>query len=116
LSKDSLREKNVTHITMAMGVTFITSDVEAKGEALEAEAPEAVVFWWKRKQKRLKMCRFRSVTKLVYKFWQIFDNSKLFLSDFVHVYLFHVQIIIFFLDNDVKYYIMNYIFTFQKEK
>jgi hypothetical protein len=40
----------------------------------EAEAPEAVVFWWKRK--RLKICcfRFRSVSKLVYEFWQIFDN------------------------------------------
>jgi hypothetical protein len=41
--------------------------VEAEAEA---EAPEAVVFW----RKRLKICRFRSVSKLVYKFWQIFDN------------------------------------------
>jgi hypothetical protein len=44
----------------------------------EEEAPEAIVFWWKqkRKQKRLKICRFRfrSVSKLVYEFWQIFDN------------------------------------------
>jgi hypothetical protein len=42
-----------------------SSDVEA-----EVEAPEAVVFWWKRKQKRLKICRFRfhSVSKL-FKFW-----------------------------------------------
>jgi hypothetical protein len=46
-----------------------SSDVEA-----EAEAPEVVVLWWKRK--RLKICRFRflSVSKLVYKFWQIFAS------------------------------------------
>jgi hypothetical protein len=42
------------------------SDVEA-----EAEAPEAVELWWKRKRKHLKICRFsiRSVSKLLFKFW-----------------------------------------------
>jgi hypothetical protein len=41
-----------------------SSDVEA-----EAEALEAVDLWWKRK--RLKICRFpfRSVSKLLFKFW-----------------------------------------------
>jgi hypothetical protein len=56
---------------------FSTDDLYSDAEAeAEAEAPEAVVFWWKRKRKRkrLKICRFRSVAKLVYKFWQIFDN------------------------------------------
>jgi hypothetical protein len=49
------------------------SDVKVEAEAeAEAEGPEAVVFWWKRK--RLKICRFRSVSKLVYNFWQIFAN------------------------------------------
>jgi hypothetical protein len=68
-------------------VSFYTSDVEA-------EAPEAVVFWWK--QKRLKIFRFRSVSKLAYKFWQIFDNQKLFVLDCVYVYLNYVQIILVF--------------------
>jgi hypothetical protein len=38
---------------------------------VEAEALEAVVFWWKRKRMRLKICRFRfhSVSKLLFKFW-----------------------------------------------
>jgi hypothetical protein len=41
---------------------------------VEAEAPEAVAFWWKRK--RLKICSFRfySVSKLLFKFWYIFAN------------------------------------------
>jgi hypothetical protein len=45
-----------------------TSDVKAEAEA-EAEAPEAVDLWWKRK--RLKVCRFcfRPVSKLLFKFW-----------------------------------------------
>jgi hypothetical protein len=36
----------------------------------EVEAPEAVKFWWKQKQKRLKICRFRfhSVSKLLFEF------------------------------------------------
>jgi hypothetical protein len=54
-------------INFILVLTQATSDVEA-------EAPEAVVFWWKRKQKRLKIFRFRSVSNLVYKFWQIFVN------------------------------------------
>jgi hypothetical protein len=35
----------------------------------DAEAPEAVQFWWKRK--RLKIFRFRvqSVSKLLFEFW-----------------------------------------------
>jgi hypothetical protein len=37
----------------------MNSDVEAEAEA-EAEAPEAVDLWWKRKRKRLQICRFRS--------------------------------------------------------
>jgi hypothetical protein len=43
-----------------------SSDTEA-----EAEAPEAVDLWWKRKRKRLKICRFcfRSVSKVMFKFW-----------------------------------------------
>jgi hypothetical protein len=49
-----------------MILVFFTSDVEA-----EAEVPEAVDLWWKRK--RLKICRFRlrSVSKLLFKFWQM---------------------------------------------
>jgi hypothetical protein len=49
----------------------------------EAEAPEAVAFWWKRKH--LKICRFRfqSFSKLVFKFWYIFADLKWFFSDFV---------------------------------
>jgi hypothetical protein len=44
--------------------------VEAEAEA-EAEAPEAVVFLWKQKLKRLEICRFRfhSVSKLLFEFW-----------------------------------------------
>jgi hypothetical protein len=44
--------------------SLASSDVEA-----EAEVPEAVDLWWKRK--RLKIChfRFRSVSKLLFKFW-----------------------------------------------
>jgi hypothetical protein len=53
--------------------TYIIQITYSDAEA-EAEAPEAVVFWWKRKRKRLKICRFRSVSKLVYQFWQIFAN------------------------------------------
>jgi hypothetical protein len=47
---------------------IFSSDVEAEAEA---EAPEAVAFWWKWKRKHLEICRFRfrSVSKLVYKFW-----------------------------------------------
>jgi hypothetical protein len=45
---------------------FPSSDVEAEAEA---EAPEAVDLFWK--QKHLKICRFRfrSVSKLLFKFW-----------------------------------------------
>jgi hypothetical protein len=39
---------------------------------VEVEAPEA--FWWKRKWKRLKMRRFHSVSKLLFKFWYIFAD------------------------------------------
>jgi hypothetical protein len=41
----------------------VSSDVEAEAEVL--------AFWWKQKRKHLKICsfRFRSVSKLVYKFW-----------------------------------------------
>jgi hypothetical protein len=48
-----------------------TSDVEAEVEAPEAEAPEAVALWWKQKWKHLKIFhfRFRSVSKLLFKFW-----------------------------------------------
>jgi hypothetical protein len=44
------------------------SDAEAEAEA---EAPEAVYLWWKQKRKRLEICRFRfrSVSKLLFKFW-----------------------------------------------
>jgi hypothetical protein len=44
------------------------SDVEAEAEA---EPPEAVDLWWKRKRKRLEICRFcfRSVSKLLFKLW-----------------------------------------------
>jgi hypothetical protein len=38
-----------------------------KSSDAEAEAPEAVDLWWKRK--RLKIFRFRSVSKLMFKFW-----------------------------------------------
>jgi hypothetical protein len=46
---------------------LLTSDVEEEAEA-EAEALEAVEFWWKRK--RLKICRFcfHSVSKLLLEF------------------------------------------------
>jgi hypothetical protein len=49
----------------------LNSDVEAKAEAPEAEAPEEVVFWWKRKWKHLKiyLFRFHSFSKLLFEFW-----------------------------------------------
>jgi hypothetical protein len=53
--------------------------LDAEAEALEAEALEAVAFWWKRKC--LKICNFRFyfVSKLLFEFWLIFANWKLFL-------------------------------------
>jgi hypothetical protein len=50
--------------------------VESSDEEAEAKAPQAVAFWWKQKQKRLKMCHFRfhSVSKLLFEFWEIFSN------------------------------------------
>jgi hypothetical protein len=46
-------------------VNVANSDVEA-----EAEALEAVNFWWKQKRKHLKICRFHfhSVSKLLLEF------------------------------------------------
>jgi hypothetical protein len=41
-----------------------TSDAEA-----EAEVPEAVDLWWKRKRLKIFRFRFRSVSKLLFKFW-----------------------------------------------
>jgi hypothetical protein len=41
-----------------------SSDVEA-----EAEALEAVSFWWKRKCQKLCRFRFHSVSKLLVQFW-----------------------------------------------
>jgi hypothetical protein len=46
-------------------------EAEAReAEAWEAEAQEAAAFWWKRKRKHLKICRFcfYSVLKLLFKF------------------------------------------------
>jgi hypothetical protein len=52
--------KNVNVANMRQRDDVLTSDVEA-------EAPEAIVFWWKRK--RLKICRFRfhSVFKVAFR-------------------------------------------------
>jgi beta-xylosidase len=58
--------ENIMKILKQILIYIVCSDVEA-----EAEAPEAVVFWWKRKQKHLKICRFHfhSVSKLLFEFW-----------------------------------------------
>jgi hypothetical protein len=47
----------------------VTIDVEA-----EAETPEAVVFWWKRKRLKIFRIRFHSISKLLFEFWEIFSN------------------------------------------
>jgi hypothetical protein len=87
---------------------------------VEAEAPEAVVFWWKRKQKRkrLKICRFRfhSVSTLYQSCCSNFGRSYFFHFLF-DIYLSELcQNYSFFLNNDVKYHITNCITTFQKQK
>jgi hypothetical protein len=66
-----LINSNLTLITYQT-LVYILKPSDAEEEA-EAEAPEAVDLWWKRKQKRkrLEICRFRfrSVSKLLFKFW-----------------------------------------------
>jgi hypothetical protein len=66
-----------------------TSDAEAEAEA-EAEAPEAVDLWWKRKQKRLQICRFR-----------------LFLQFLLDIHLNSSKFFLFTENNVVKYYLTN---------
>jgi hypothetical protein len=85
---------------------------------VEAEAPEAVTFCWKQKRKDLKICRFsfHSVSKLLFKFGRFLLTRSYLIQIFFDVYLNHLQIIITFLNNDVKYFIINCITTFQKKK
>jgi hypothetical protein len=44
-------------------------NVIVKPSDVEAEAPEAGVFWWKRKRRKMCCYRFHSVSKLLFEFW-----------------------------------------------
>jgi hypothetical protein len=53
---------------MPTGIKRITIDVEAKARVgVGAEVSEAIALWCKRR--RLKICRFHSVLKLLFEFW-----------------------------------------------
>ena len=64
-----------------------SSDVEA-----EAEAPEAVAFWWKRKQKHLKICHFRfhSISKLLFEFQLNLLTRNFSFQILFDIYLYHI--------------------------
>jgi hypothetical protein len=85
---------------------------------VEAEAPEAVAFWWKLKRKRLKLCcsastLFESCGSNLGRF--LLTKRYLF-QILIDVNLNYIQVILVFLDNDVRYFISNCMITFQKEK
>jgi hypothetical protein len=96
------------------------SDVEAEAEA-EAEAPEAVAFWWKKEVEAeapknmplpLPLC-FKAGVQILVDFCELEVVSFRFCLCLSKLCQNHSC---FFLDNDVKYHIINYINTFQKEK
>jgi hypothetical protein len=60
-----------------------SSDMEA-----EAEVPEAVAFWWKRRRKRLKICH--SISKLLFEFQSNLLTRNLLFQILFDIYSYHI--------------------------